>query len=287
MGRDNALLSRLADDAPLLTVEFRPPQSGLSYEKSMDVWIDMYHNVQRLLQQETFVFLTDNAVGAREEENLSHLAANLASDVPTERVIPFLTSKHSLDYCMLYAQRAFGMGFEALTVLGGDKNVGPPRCVSHAYELRKLIRKKVPELRLGGWINPHADPVSQIDFVLSEDFTADFVLTQVVSHHSIGAVEALLNEAAKRNVKIPMVFGVFLYLSSNPKTLQRLGDFFPVPAREVTEEFEAGKTADEILVRTVEALRQVGANHVYLSNLGVKNVARRYRRIVSASELSL
>ena len=61
----------------------------------MDAWIDTYHAVKRLTQAGTFVFLTDSAVGAEEEDNLRHLVINLGRDVPRERVVPFMTVKHS------------------------------------------------------------------------------------------------------------------------------------------------------------------------------------------------
>jgi hypothetical protein len=57
------------------------------------------------------VFLTDSAVGAREENNLRHLVANLGDDVARDRVVPFLTAKHSLEYCLAYADRARQHGF--------------------------------------------------------------------------------------------------------------------------------------------------------------------------------
>ena len=276
------LLRRLRASAPLSTVELRPPRSGLSYADSMDVWIDMYHSIQRLVRRDTFLFLTDNAVGASEEENLAHLAANLASDVPPSHIVPFLTCKHSLEYCLMYAKRAASRGFEALTVLGGDKSVGPPRCVDHARDLRALIREQVPTLVLGGWANPHRDVEQQIDFLTDDAFSGEFYLTQIVSHHSIRQVERFVEEARQREVPYPGVFGVFLYRSANPKTLARLRDFFPVPAEELTREFAAGYSPEDICVRTINALRNVGANKIYLSNLGFKGVDRPYARIMEA-----
>ena len=50
----------------------------------MDAWIDTYHAV-RGLTGAAFVFLTDSAVGAREEDNLRHLVINLGTDVPRDR----------------------------------------------------------------------------------------------------------------------------------------------------------------------------------------------------------
>jgi hypothetical protein len=275
-----SVLQRLREDRPLATVELRPPRTGLSSNDTMELWIDMYHSIQRLARHDTIIFLTDNAVGLSEEENLAHLTANLAGDVDPSRIVPFLTSKHSIEYCLMHASRAASHGFGALTVLGGDHTVGPPRCVPHARELRSLIRQRVARLDLGGWANPHRPAAEQVDYLLADEFEAQFYLTQVVSHHSIRAVEQFVTEARRRGVPHPGVFGVFLYRSANPTTLARLADFFPVPAAELTREFEAGSTAEEICAKTVRALREVGADKVYLSNLGFKQVETQYRRIV-------
>jgi hypothetical protein len=275
-----SVLQRLQEDRPLATVELRPPRTGLSSNDTMELWIDMYHSIQRLARHDTIIFLTDNAVGLSEEENLAHLTANLAGDVNPSRIVPFLTSKHSIEYCLMYASRAASRGFEALTVLGGDHTVGPPRCVPHARELRSLIRRRLPRLDLGGWANPHRPAAEQVDFLLDDQFEAEFYLTQVVSHHSIDKVEQFVQEARRRRVPYPGVFGVFLYRSANPATLARLADFFPVPAAELTQEFEAGLTPEQICAKTVRALREVGADKVYLSNLGFQQVDTRYRRVM-------
>ncbi len=278
------LLDRLLDPKPLVGAELRPPRSDLSRADSMDTWIDMYHSIRKLLRSDTVVLLTDNAVGQSEEENLQHLTTNLAGEVDPSKVVPFLTCKHTLEYCLMYATRAGSHGFEALTVLGGDQSVGTPRCVPHASDLRQVIRSRMSGLTLGGWANPLREVTEQIDYLLSDDYTADFYLTQIVSHHSIGAVDRFLNEAARRNVSLPGVFGVFFYRSANARTLERLGEFFPVPASEIIREFESGLQAEEICVRSIRALREVGAEKVYVSNLGFRRVGDRYRRIVEALE---
>jgi 5,10-methylenetetrahydrofolate reductase len=274
-------LEAIRKPGPFVTVELRPPRTGLSYKDSMDVWIDMYHSIQRLVRKGRTVFLTDNAVGTLEEENLAHLTSNLPDGVSASQLVPFLTCKHTLDYCMLYASRAESKGFEALTVLGGDKFAGPPRCLPHAYLLRDQIRQKMPGLSLGGWLNPHRPPEEQLGFIESPNFTADFVLTQVVSHHSVQAVAETLEQADKRGIDLPMIFGVFLYRSANPKTLARLGDYFPVPGDELTQEFEAGDSADEICARTIRELRKVGADKIYVSNLGFSRVENRLARVLA------
>ncbi|MGH9895846.1 MAG: hypothetical protein ACREA0_28445, partial [bacterium] len=104
------VLQRLREDRPLAAVELRPPRTGLSGAETMEVWIDMYHSIQRLARRDTLIFLTDNAVGLSEEENLGHLTANLAGDVDPSRIVPFLTSKHSLEYCLMHASRTASRG---------------------------------------------------------------------------------------------------------------------------------------------------------------------------------
>src|SRR5215831_19014449 len=181
----------------------------LASGEGMDAWIDTYHAVRRLTRQGTFVFLTDNAVGAKEEDNLRHLIANLGHDVPRERIVPFMTSKHSLDYCLSYAERAHQHGFPALVVLGGDKSVGTPRCVEHAWQLRQILRQRDNTLALGGWANPHGDADRQVDFLTDPNFTAEFYLTQVVSHFDAERVERFVRATMRRGVTLPGVFGVF------------------------------------------------------------------------------
>jgi len=275
-----SVVERLREERPLAAVELRPPRIGLSSAESMEIWIDMYHSIRRLARHDTLMFLTDNAVGRSEEENLAHLTANLAGDVDPRRIVPFLTSKHSIEYCLMHASRAASHGFEALTVLGGDHTAGPPRCVPHARELRALIRQRVPGLDLGGWANPHRSAEEQVTFLLDSRFEAEFYLTQIVSNHSIREVERFLKESRRRGVPYAGVFGVFLYRSANPSTLTNLADFFPVPAEQLTREFESGMSPEEICARSVRMLREAGADKVYLSNLGVQQVEMRYRQIL-------
>src|ERR687888_736278 len=177
------VLTALRSGASVFAAELRPPRAELEAREGMDAWIDTYHAVRRLTKQGTFVFLTDSAVGAEEEDNLRHLVINLGHDVPRERIVPFLTSKHPLEYCLSYAERAHQSGFPALVVLGGDKTVGVPRSVEHAWQLRQMLRRREPGLVLGGWANPHADVASQVEYLAAAEFTAEFYLTQIVSHH--------------------------------------------------------------------------------------------------------
>lgn len=277
----DTLLERLQSSQPVIAAELRPPRAELEAAASMDAWIDTYHAVRSLARSGTFVFLTDSAVGLKEEDNLRHLVTNLGSDLPRSRVVPFLTCKHPLDYCLAYADRAHQNGFDSLVVLGGDKSVGPPRCVEHAWQLREAIRRHQPNLTLGGWANPHADAAAQVAHLLEAHATAEFYLTQIVSHHSRASVEAFLSEADRRGLRLPGLFGVFYYRSANPKTLATLRAFLPVPVEELMLEFGTGASPDEICARSVRALTEAGATHFYVSNLPLGRAATTLQRVLT------
>jgi 5,10-methylenetetrahydrofolate reductase len=280
----SALVETLRNGSPVLSVELRPPRAELDAAAGLNAWIDTYHAVRGFVRNKTFVFLTDSAVGAAEENNLRHLLINLGADVPRERVVPFLTAKHSLDFCLAYSERAWQAGFKGLVILGGDRTIGPPRCVEHAWELRQAIRERVPDLALGGWANPHADPAAQADYIEASHFTAEFFLTQVVSHHDMRAVERFAGELSSRSISTPAVFGVFYYRSANPKTLAALRKFLPVPVDSITREFAAGATAELICARTIRALRDVNVRNVYVSNLPLGEARQTLDRIMKLVE---
>jgi hypothetical protein len=261
------LVTALRSGGSVFAAELRPPRAELATHEGMDAWIDTYHAVRRLTRQGTFVFLTDSAVGSLEEDNLRHLVTNLGNDVPRERIVPFLTSKHPLEYCLSYAERARQSGFPALVVLGGDKRLGTPRAVAHGWQLRELLRSHDRALRMGGWANPNADPEQQVSYLAARDFHAEFYLTQIVSHHTIGPVARFLEAAARRGLEMPGVFGVFYYRSANARTLNELNDFLPVPIEGLTKEFAAGASAEDVCARTIRALLDAGARHFYISNL--------------------
>jgi 5,10-methylenetetrahydrofolate reductase len=277
-------LVKALHEGPVVSVELRPPRAELDAAAGRDAWIDTHHAVRGLVRNRTFVFLTDSAVGAREEHNLRHLVINLGTDVPRDHVVPFLTTKHSLEFCLSYAEKAWHEGFRSLVVLGGDRSVGAPRCVNHAWELRKQIAEHVPGLSLGGWANPHATAASQVGYLVDGTFHGEYFLTQVVSHHDMPAIDAFHAEYARRHVTLPGIFGVFYYRSANPHTLKILRQFLPVPAEGLVKEFGEGASADEVCARTIRALRASGVKHMYVSNLPVKTARRTLEKILALAE---
>jgi hypothetical protein len=275
-----SLAIALNSQSTVIAAELRPPRAELGSREGMDAWIDMYHSVRSLARRDVRVFLTDSAVGTQEENNLRHLVTNLGRDVARDHVIPFLTSKHSLEFCLSYAEQAWQHGFPALVVLGGDKSVGRPRCLEHAWQLREQIRARERRLTLGGWANPYADTATQVEYLSDDCFNAEFYLTQIVSHLNLTPVDRFITEAKRRGIAKPGMFGVFFYRSANPNTLAALSRFLPVPVDGLTREFNAGATAVDVCARTMRALLDVGARHFYISNLPLHSAATTLNEIL-------
>ncbi len=267
----NVFLDALRSGRRVVGTELRPPRAELAAAAGMDAWIDTYHAVRALTTRGTFVFLTDSAVGVPEEDNLRHLIVNIGEDAPLDYVVPFLTSKHPLDYCLAYADRAGQHGFGSLVVLGGDRRVGVPRSVEHAWQLREQIRARGTDLALGGWANPYRDAARQIDFLADPRFCGEFFLTQVVSHHDPAPVARFLEQAERRGLALPGVFGVFYYRSANPRTLSLLEAFIPVPAGGLSREFAAGASPEDVCARTIRTMVGLGARRFYVSNLPLRH----------------
>ena len=282
----DSFLSSLETNQSTVVVELRPPRAELDATSGIEAWIDTYHAVRDLTRHDTFVLLTDNAIGEGEEQNIRHLVTNLGNDAPRERVIPFLTAKHTLDYCLTYADRAWENGFRSLIVVGGDSTVGPKRCVTHGWQLRQAIRERQPKLQLGGWANPHKNAALQIEFLSALDVTAEFYLTQIVSHHDLKSVEQFLAQADRYKLRIPGLFGVFYYRSGKQTTLDTLSQFLPIPRTGLMQEFSDGRTAEEICAKSIHALRNLGVKNLYISNLPPINATDILNRILTLANQS-
>jgi 5,10-methylenetetrahydrofolate reductase len=267
----------------LLNVEMCPPRVDLPLQQSVDAWIDSNRLMRRMTSLGRFVFMTDGAIGRREEPNLRHVTINLGHDADRSRIVPILTTKHSLEYCLEFAQRSYTLGFTSLVVLGGDKSDATPRCVEHAYELRRLIRRNVPGLTLGGWASPHGGR-RQVEYMLHPEYSADFYLAQIVSHYQGRAVDEFVGETERLGVKIPGIFGVFYYRTANAKTFAMLSKFLPVPQQELTRDFAAQIPPEEICARSVHDLVRRGIKNVYISNLPMPKAAETFSRIESRVE---
>ncbi len=211
-----------------MAVELRPPRAELEAAEGMDAWIDTYHAIRSLTRHDVRVMVTDSAVGAQEENNLRHLVTNLGDSVGRHKVIPFLTTKHSLEFCLAYADQAVHNGFPSLVVLGGDKHVGRARSLEHAWQLRQLIRERHPQPGAGrlGESDRGSDQAGRLPAAIRTR-NADFYLTQIVSHHQGDRVGAFLDAGRSNGLTMPGVFGVFYYRSANSEDARNAE---PVPA---------------------------------------------------------
>ena len=90
-----------------------------------------------------------------------------------------------------------------------------------------------------------------------------------MSHHDINEVSRFVTAAERRKLRLPGMFGVFFYRSANPRTLEALKAFLPVPLEGLTREFASGATAEEVCARTIRTLMDAGVKHFYVSNLPV------------------
>lgn len=282
------LRERLASEKTLVAVELRPPRRDLVGAHAIDAWIDVFHAVSRLSALDTLVFITDNAVGIGEEENLGHLVRNLGDSAVRERIVPFLTLKHTLDYCHAYGERARAERFPGLVVLGGDKHDGIPRCLPHAWQLRDQLRERFPRLLLGGWANPHRDPEQQVGFLVEHRDSVDFALTQIISHHDLPAAERFMDEVRKQRLDLPIFAGVFYYRSARKKTLERLAPFIPVPAEELRRDFkERGMSAQDVCAASLRELADVGFDRFYVSNFETHRAARQLEAVTRSAGLAV
>ena len=277
--RPSPFLDALEGNETVRAVELRPPRVGLDRRDSLEAWIDLEQGVRRLLARDRFVLFTDDAVGDREEESLRVLTDSLGPGADLSQVVPFLTCKHSLEYCTLFARRAQARGLGGLTVTGGDRSVGPPRCLPRSRDLRATLRDRLPALPLGAWVNPFRDPDGQAALLGETEHHAAYFLTQVVSHHDMDGLDRFRDAMEARDIRSPGLVGVFYYRSPNRKTLEHLSRFLPVPMEGLVREFEAGASPQEICARTLRALEARGVRKVYICNLKVEEAAQRLQEV--------
>jgi hypothetical protein len=79
---------------------------------------------------------------------------------------------------------------------------------------------------------------------------------------------------------VPGIFGVFFYRSANPRTLEQLSRFLPVPLEPLTAAFSAGATPIDLCARTLRTMMDLGAKHFYISNLPLLGAASTLQAIM-------
>ena len=194
-------------------------------------------------------------------------------------VVPFLTCKHPMDYCLAYADRAHQHGFDALVVLGGDKHVGPPRCVEHAWQLRNEIRS-APR-RWHSAAGRIRTPIPRRRSASARRACERRVLPdadRLASRARRWRSSWTRKSGAARDRR--GCFGCSTTVSANPRTLDVLKQLPSCSRRRAEGEFGAGATPEEVCARSMRALADAGARHFYISNLPLARAAATLRKIV-------
>ncbi len=198
------LLDAMRGDTPVIAAELRPPRAELDAAEGMDAWIDTYHAVRSLTRQGIRVFLTDSAVGTQEENNLRHLVTNLGNDVARSHVVPFLTSKHSLEFCAVVR----GAGSAARLRFAGGARRRQDRRPAALRRTRLGTARRNPSsasraCRSAAGPTRRRTRSRQVDFLVDPNFTGEYYLTQIVSHLESRAGAAFLDESRRREVDHP------------------------------------------------------------------------------------
>ncbi len=169
-------------------------------------------------------------------------------------------------------RRAHQAGFPALVVLGGDKSVGMPRSVEHAWQLRQLLHARDHTITLGGWANPHARCRHGRSTILRRR-----AFTQSSTSHRLSAITTSAQRGtvsrrrtAARNDTAGCIRRVLLPEREPSHRWPRCRAFCPCRVEGLTREFAAGASAEEVCARTLRTLLDVGARHFYISNLPIR-----------------
>ena len=265
----------------VISAELRPPRAELATAASMDAWIDTYHAVKSLTRDDTFVFLTDSAVGLERgrqpapsgqqprERRAALERRAIPDDEASAGVLPGVRRSR------ISARIRVAGG-------AGRRQERRPAALRGACVAAARAHPRAPaDLALGGWANPHADAAAQVRPPDVDRVTAEFYLTQIVSHHSRPQVERFLEEAERQGVALPGLFGVFYYRSANRANAADVEGFLPVPVDELTREFGGGASAEEVCARSIRELRAAGVRHFYISNLPLGRAAATLDRVMA------
>ena len=145
------------------------------------------------------------------------------------------------------------------------RQVGRPAAVRRRTRgsCARRFARHVPELALGGWANPHADATNAGRTISpTTHFTAEFFLTQVVSHHDVAAVERFHRGArTPARSSCPASSACSTTAARTRRRSTTLKQFLPVPVEGLTHEFADGATPDEVCARTIRALARRPASN--------------------------
>ena len=232
------LLSALRSGSSVFAAELRPPRAELATQRGHG---RVDRHVSRGPAADARRARTCSSPTApsarRRKTTCGTWSLNLGNDVPRDRIVPFLTSKHPTRVPP-FIRRARAP--ERVQRARGARRRQERRrrrdASSTRGSSRKLLRDRDRTLALGGWANPHGDPDRQVDFLDGARFPRR-VLPDADRQPSRPSSRwrASSRRRARRHLTLPGVFGVFYYRSANPRTLDALRAFLPVPTRGANE----------------------------------------------------
>ena len=192
----SVLVEQLKSGTPVIAAELRPPRAELETAASMDAWIDTYHAV-RGLTRGGHVRLPDRQrrrpEGRRQPPPPRHQSRHRRAAL-ARRPVPDLQA-HVGVLPRLRRSRAA----PRLRVAGGPRRRQARRAAA-LRRARLAAARDDPRARAGAGARADgpirtANAAAQVQHLLDDRVTAEFYLTQIVSHHSRPAVERFLAEA--------------------------------------------------------------------------------------------
>ena len=179
-------------------------------------------------------------------------------------------AKHSLEYCLSYAERAQQSGFPALVVLGGDKASASPRRSSTPGSCGSSFGNAIRRSILGGWANPHArcraagglpDHARVSGGVLSDAGREPPPRRNGRRGSSW--------PPSRRGVRCRECSASSITGARIRGRWRRWEGLFRCPPKGCRASSRPARPPEEICARTIRALLDAGARHFYISNLPI------------------
>ena len=198
----------------------------------MDAWIDTYHAVRPLTRQDIRRFPhRQRRRHAGREQPASPGDQSWPRRCRTNGWCRFSrASTRSTSVCATRSRRG-STGFAVARRARRRQDRWPRALCRTCVGAAAAIRAREPRLALGGWANPYADAAQQVDFIADDRFTAEFYLTQVVSHLELAPVERFVDEIApaRPRPRFPACSASSTTAAPISRHSKCLSTFLPVP----------------------------------------------------------
>ena len=245
--QDPPLVRALRATVPsVLSVELRPPRAELDAAAGMDAWIDTYHAVSGLVARR------DVRVPHRQRRRRARRTQPAASRhqprhgraARSRRAVPDDEALAASSACRTPSARG-RKASGRWSCSAATRSVGPPRCV----DARVAAARGDPRARAGALarrLGESARRSGDAGGLSRRRALHRRVLPDAgrLASRRRGRSSAFCEELdAAAASTLPGIFGVFYYRSANPKTLETLKQFLPVPVEGLTRGVRGGRDA--------------------------------------------